>query len=289
MLALVLDDPTMAVARVQHENLAIADIIIGQRHRRDLGDIPGLAASIGEIGLLQPVVVTNANVLVAGERRIRAFQHLGRSCVPVRRLDIECVVRGEFDENEIRKAFTPSERVAIAAALQTTGGRGRPDNSQKIGNKVTAPEAARKAGFGNETTYRQAKTVLASGTPALVAAMDSGRVSISAAAAATKLDESDRARALASEDPNRSLRDAVIAMASTKPPPSANRNPLYKPDERYKAFAAIAGFCESISGKVETHGAEYISAGALDEAMRERERKTIIRCIENLNELLEAY
>jgi ParB family transcriptional regulator, chromosome partitioning protein len=36
----------------------IAEIRIGKRHRRDLGDVEGLAASIGEIGLLQPVVVT---------------------------------------------------------------------------------------------------------------------------------------------------------------------------------------------------------------------------------------
>ena len=41
---------------------------------------------------------------------------------------------------------------------------------------------AQKAGFGNRETYRQAKKVVANGTAKLVLAMDSGRVSVSAAA-----------------------------------------------------------------------------------------------------------
>jgi hypothetical protein len=35
----------------------IADIIIGIRHRRGLGDIDSLARSIAEVGLLHPVVI----------------------------------------------------------------------------------------------------------------------------------------------------------------------------------------------------------------------------------------
>ena len=46
----------------------ISAITIGVRHRRDLGDIEGLAASIAEVGLLHPVVITPGNVLIAGER-----------------------------------------------------------------------------------------------------------------------------------------------------------------------------------------------------------------------------
>ena len=40
----------------------ISAITIGVRHRRDLGDIEGLAASIAEVGLLHPVVITPSNV-----------------------------------------------------------------------------------------------------------------------------------------------------------------------------------------------------------------------------------
>jgi ParB-like chromosome segregation protein Spo0J len=37
--------------------LSINKIQIGTRHRREMGDIASLAASMGELGLLQPVVV----------------------------------------------------------------------------------------------------------------------------------------------------------------------------------------------------------------------------------------
>ncbi len=38
-------------------SIGIDDITVGERHRRDLGDIAGLAASMAELGLLHPVVV----------------------------------------------------------------------------------------------------------------------------------------------------------------------------------------------------------------------------------------
>jgi ParB family chromosome partitioning protein len=43
-----------------------ASIRIGRRHRRDLGDIDGLAASIASIGLLHPVVITPGYTDVSG-------------------------------------------------------------------------------------------------------------------------------------------------------------------------------------------------------------------------------
>ncbi len=49
-------------------------------------------------------------------------------------------------------------------------------------NKRTDQVAAEKAGFGNETTYRQAKTVAHHATPELAQAMDQGHVAISTAA-----------------------------------------------------------------------------------------------------------
>ena len=42
----------------------ISALTIGVRHRRDLGDIEGLAASIAEVWLLHPVVITPGNVLI---------------------------------------------------------------------------------------------------------------------------------------------------------------------------------------------------------------------------------
>ena len=73
------------------------------------------AASIFEIGLLHPVVVTPQLELIAGERRLRACQHLGRDTVPVTIVDLGEIVRGELAENDQRKAFTLSESVAHQA------------------------------------------------------------------------------------------------------------------------------------------------------------------------------
>ncbi|WP_457298656.1 ParB N-terminal domain-containing protein [Phyllobacterium sp. P5_D12] len=61
----------------------IADIIVGPRLRRDLGDIAGLAASIEALGLLQPIVVTPGNELIAGHRRLLACHRLGWTTIPV--------------------------------------------------------------------------------------------------------------------------------------------------------------------------------------------------------------
>src|SRR5262249_2742658 len=93
-------------------------------------------------------------------------------------------------ENEIRKDFSPSERVAIAKAIERQIGnrQGQRTDRQLRGKipevgagKRTREAAAERAGFGNDKTYRQAAKVVETGTPRLIRAMDEGRDSISAA------------------------------------------------------------------------------------------------------------
>jgi N6-adenosine-specific RNA methylase IME4 len=100
--------------------IAIEEIKVGERHRRDLGDIEGLAASIAEVGLLQPIALTFDGHLIAGERRLRAAELLGWRTIPYTLipLNLEQIVRGEFAENAVRKDFTLSEAVAIKRALE---------------------------------------------------------------------------------------------------------------------------------------------------------------------------
>src|SRR5262249_44915510 len=92
----------------------------GERHRRDLGDIAALAKSIAEVGLLQPIAVTFDGHLIAGERRLRAVEMLGWKTIPYTSIPINLdqIVRGEFEENTCRKDFTLSEAVAIKRALE---------------------------------------------------------------------------------------------------------------------------------------------------------------------------
>jgi N6-adenosine-specific RNA methylase IME4 len=99
--------------------LPIDQIVVGERHRKELGDIDGLARWIDDIGgLMHPVVVRPDGRLIAGQRRILACRQLGWTEIPDRYLDLDDVERGEFAENASRKDFTPSELVDIGEAIE---------------------------------------------------------------------------------------------------------------------------------------------------------------------------
>ncbi len=96
-------------------------IVVGNRHRKDFGDLKALAASIDERGaLLQPIVITPDNKLIAGDRRLRAWNlsKFAGQPIPVHVVDIDAIVAGEWDENAQRKDFTPSEAVSIKKAIE---------------------------------------------------------------------------------------------------------------------------------------------------------------------------
>jgi hypothetical protein len=95
----------------------IAAIRVGERRRKDMGDLPSLARSIADVGLLHPVGVTPDGRLIAGERRLRAARSLGWTRIPARVVDLAEIARGELAENAIRKDFLPSEIEAIRRAL----------------------------------------------------------------------------------------------------------------------------------------------------------------------------
>lgn len=69
--------------------LRVDEITVGERQRKDLGDIDGLAASIQDLGLLHPVVVDQRNRLVAGGRRLAAVKKLGWERIPANIVDME--------------------------------------------------------------------------------------------------------------------------------------------------------------------------------------------------------
>jgi ParB-like chromosome segregation protein Spo0J len=98
----------------------LSEIVIGQRHRKELGDLDELAASILKVGLLHPPVITTDNRLIAGHRRIAAWERLfGQNReIPVRVVPLKYIARGEAAENFARKDFTLSEAVAIKRAIE---------------------------------------------------------------------------------------------------------------------------------------------------------------------------
>lgn len=210
--------------------IAIDSIHASNRYRKDYGDLAGLAASIEQLGLLQPIGINAANELVFGQRRLKAFQLLGRSTIPARVIDVPAIVLAEHAENEIRKDFTVSERVEIGKAVEMELGKRQGQRTDLANDgqesllgelSVNLPEvpkgkttelAAEKAGFGSDKTYRDAKIVVEKAAPELVEAVDQGKVAISTAAKLVTAPVEIQRQAVA--DPKKAVELAKAASAA---------------------------------------------------------------------------
>ena len=123
----------------------ISDIIIGKRHRRDMGDLDALARTIRDLGLLHPVVIRPDGTLIAGERRLRAAKLIGWTGVPVNVVDIEKIALGEYAENVERKDFTYAEAVDILRAVRPVE-----EQAAKERQREGQREGGKKAGRGRK-------------------------------------------------------------------------------------------------------------------------------------------
>ena len=83
--------------------LHLEDIVVPD-NRRPLRGVAELAASIQEIGLLNPITVTTDCRLVAGYHRLEALRRLGRNRIPATVLNLDALDAelAEIDENLIR-------------------------------------------------------------------------------------------------------------------------------------------------------------------------------------------
>jgi hypothetical protein len=177
------------------DRIALGDIIIGNRIRKDMGDIEGLADNIREQGLLQPIAIDFDNHLIDGGRRLAAMRLLGNTHIAAYRVDCD-VELGEVDANEMHKHFNISECVAIAErrAAKLKGRVGNPNlksnsaDSGGIANKGETRDLVFKlGGFGGHTTYQSAKYVVDNGTDELISAMNNKVLSIDMARKFAKL------------------------------------------------------------------------------------------------------
>lgn len=88
-------------------------ILRDERQRRELRNIEELAESIHRLGLIHPIVITEDNVLVAGERRLTAVRSLGWTHVPTQLasdLDKLTLHAIELEENVKRVDITWQEK-----------------------------------------------------------------------------------------------------------------------------------------------------------------------------------
>lgn len=110
----------MTLVNAEVDTVALDRIVVTDRIRRSVGDVSTLAASIKEVGQLQPLVVTRDMRLVAGERRLEALRLLGRKANVVI-LDFDSVAKlaiAERDENTERLPFTREEQIRSAMRIE---------------------------------------------------------------------------------------------------------------------------------------------------------------------------
>ncbi len=174
----------------------INKIKVSDRIRKDFSGIEELAQDIEQNGLINPIVVTPDYHLIAGERRLRAHQHLNREQALVRVMEIsdyEHQLRLEISENEHRKEFTFSERIEWGKRLEQVEKLKAKD--RMAGGKENFPEqesgqvrdiVAEQAGFGSGKQYDKAKFIIENATPEIIQQLDSGIISTHKAFIETK-------------------------------------------------------------------------------------------------------
>lgn len=113
--------------------VAVGDVVVGPRKRPLNGEkVAGLQASMAEVGLLQPIVITERFGLVAGRHRLEAARRLGWGSVAARvaPLDGLRAELAEIDENLMRNELTVLEQgehlLRRSWILEALGERARP-------------------------------------------------------------------------------------------------------------------------------------------------------------------
>lgn len=221
------------------EALECAAIKVGKRFRKHFGNLQALAHSINKIGLIHPIVVTPTNELVAGERRLRAWQlpccKYRDQPIPVTFIDLKTIIAAECDENDpaLRKNFTPSEAVDIGRALKpllereakerqrrhagTAPGRSA-EHSGKVATSV-APKAERTREAMAKATGRSGRTLQKA--EAIVAAAEKNPEKFS-----KLVEQMDRTGRV--DGPYKRLQNIKAAEAIRKEPPPLPMNGPYR-------------------------------------------------------------
>ncbi|MCL2192506.1 MAG: ParB N-terminal domain-containing protein [Treponema sp.] len=98
----------------------IKDIKVKKRIRKEMGDIGALADSLKRYGLINPIVISKGNQLIAGQRRLEAAKLLGwrtiNAVVSETKGDLTHLEM-ELEENIQRHDFNMEEIAAATRAI----------------------------------------------------------------------------------------------------------------------------------------------------------------------------
>jgi ParB family transcriptional regulator, chromosome partitioning protein len=161
----------------------VAAVVPNPRQPREVFDedeLEGLAVSIRDMGLLQPIVVrplgSGGYELIAGERRLRASRRAGLEVVPavVRHTDDADLLKEALVENIHRVQLNPLEEAAAYQQLLEDFGFTQEELASKLGRSRPAiSNAIRLLGLPAGVQRRVAAGVLSAGhAKALLAVTD---------------------------------------------------------------------------------------------------------------------
>jgi ParB-like chromosome segregation protein Spo0J len=184
------------------QNISLSDIVDPDNRMRELRSevIEQLSASIGERGLLQPIVLSpfgSRFKLVAGRHRLEAVKrldgHLTIKAVVLDDIDADQALLVEIDENLIRADLSPAERARHLVKRKEIYERLYPETKRGVaGGKVRQGAASAKMSFAESTakaTNKSKRTVQRE--------VSRGKIADVADAVGTSLDSPDELDALA--------------------------------------------------------------------------------------------
>ena len=138
--------------------IRIEDVVVGERYRKDLGDLAPLKGSITAYGVLQPIGVLPDNTLVFGARRLEACRQLGIPKIPyriIRGLEDELdLLKAERDENTCRKQMTPTELMVLGKEIEgreAARKKKQQDAGRQLGGQIRQGSASAPDGAKAET------------------------------------------------------------------------------------------------------------------------------------------
>jgi len=144
----------------QVRNIKMERLFFGELNERlDPGDIEGLAKSIQQVGVLEPLLVRPVGdrfEIIAGGRRYRAAKMAGFQHVPcqVKDLDDLRALQASFQENEERKSASPLEYGLLCWKLAN-----RSENLKEVADLLGKTQAWVESRINAFDLYRKANVL----------------------------------------------------------------------------------------------------------------------------------
>ncbi|MEM1221232.1 MAG: ParB/RepB/Spo0J family partition protein [Verrucomicrobiota bacterium] len=149
------------------------------RRQINSDQVEELAKSIESEGLLQPVVVRqkgNQFELIAGERRLRAFEHLGKKNIPVRVIEASDASSATLAliENLQRENLNPIDEALGYASLLRDFDLTQEAAAERVGKgRATVANALRLLGLNSEIQGFLSKRLLSTGHAKVLLGLES--------------------------------------------------------------------------------------------------------------------